>query len=176
MKRVLQSLKFVAVFVATFLVTTGTLMVYRSEMAFINWQERVESVEQVEQVNMQILRAQEYNREVMSAVAMLATENGLLCEREQKTTLYVAGLDEENAKLKAALAESVENLEMQIEELNLLHNEVSRLRYKVQTLEAALELATPTPAPEQSVNDVKNDLLDILELADTVLTILPILL
>lgn len=84
--------------------------------------------------------AQEQNKVALEAVRMLAVENGLLCEREAKATKFVLSMEEENIKLKGALAESVENMEALIKENNKLNNEIINLRYRIQCLEKAFQM------------------------------------
>ena len=134
MKKLLPS---VLAFVSVLLVILSTYVI-RTEVFVHAWQDRVASVDFRQSEVNKLAVAQEYGRTAMSSCRMLAVENGLLCERDAKMTKYVAAMEEENTKLKASLAESVEHLQALIKDNNGLHDEVNQLGYKIQCLEQAL--------------------------------------
>lgn len=142
------------------------------------WEARIESAEEVEDVNMEILKAHEYSDRCLEAVRMLANENGILCEREVKMVKYLQGVEEENARLKVSLKEAVSRLQEQIEEINNLHQNVFMLEYKVKTLEQALN-ALPDTEPPMTYGTKHISIYEVLEIVNGVtgvITILPILL
>jgi hypothetical protein len=134
--------------------------VIKSERYVQIWQNRVASLEHHEAQVAQITACQEYSGACLEATRMLAVENGLLCERDAKMTLYVAALQEENTKLKGVVAEGVEKMQEMLEENSELHREINNLSYKIRCLEQALEAASKPPEP--TVDSIKNDILDIL--------------
>ena len=103
------------------------------------WERRAESVDRLEDLNRDIVRSYNFSQLALEATRMLAVENGLLCEREAKLTQVVAGVEEENRSLKSSLDESVSRLQTQVEEINRLIDENTRLSWKVLCLESALE-------------------------------------
>ena len=154
-----------------------TFQVAKSERYADVWRDRVASLEQREADIETIENAQEYGGRAVEAVRMLAVENGLLCERDAKLTLYVAAMEEENAKLKASVSESVERMQARLEENNELHQEINNLSYKIRCLEQALE-AVEVKQPAD-VDEIKDDILEIfeyLQLVDEAVTALTIIL
>lgn len=116
-----------------------TIQMCKTEHYVRVWQNRVASLEQREADIGYIETAQDYGRLAVESCRMLALENGLLCEREAKMTSVVAALQEENTKLKGAIAESVENMQAMLDENNDLHREINRLNFHVEVLENSLE-------------------------------------
>ena len=110
----------------------------KTELYVKTWEDRVEAVEYQEQQVSATLMSQQYCQRLLEAIKMLAVENGLLCEREAKLTQYVAIMEEENTKLKAALSESVDRLETAITETENLYETIDNLKYRIQCLEKAL--------------------------------------
>jgi small-conductance mechanosensitive channel len=134
--------------------------VVKTEMYVRVWESRVQSLDEMERQQHELAVSQEYGARAVEAVRMLAVENGLLCERDAKAQKYVLAMEEENAKLKAALNESVDKMVELLEENSNLHQEIINLSYKVRCLEQALEAASKPPEP--TVDSIKNDILDIL--------------
>jgi hypothetical protein len=139
------------------------------------WDKRVRSAEQFEEQAKMVCYAQKYGEHCLDAVRSLALENGLLCEREAKTVLYVAGMEEENMRLKGSLAEAVARLQSQVEEINDLNDEVYRLEYKVAVLEAALEFG-PEAEPKDVANAAFIDFVNAVQTIDAAARIITIIL
>ena len=99
-------------------------------------------------------QALEYSAELFEAARMLAVENGLLCGRDGKSMGFVAALEEENARLKGALNESVEHVETVLTENNTLHQEISNLTYRLRALERAMEALTKATPAEEVINQL----------------------
>ena len=155
-----------------------TYQTVKTERYVHMWQTRVASLEHQEAQQLRVEYAQEYTRDLFDAARTIANENGLLCERDHKMTLYVAALQEENAKLKASLCESVEHLEVVLAENGELHQEISNLSYRIQYLEEALKYK-PKPDEGDDLDEIRNDVLDILkavQVIDEVVSVLTILL
>lgn len=169
------------VFVVVLLAGVNAGLIYEifgTEYRAITWERRVNSAEVLEEQKCDALRSIEYGQDCLGVARMLATENGLLCERDAKLTLYVAGVEEENMRLKAVVADGVDRMESMLQENNQLHEELDRTYYRIQCLEKALEFM-PTPATEEDLDDIKDDVLEIFETAKTVIdvvTVLPFLL
>ena len=135
------------------LVVTTACLSLQTEMHAERWTNRVTSLGEVEQLNRELLQAFQYTQCSLDATRMLANENGILCEREAKVTLVLAGLEEENLTLKNSLNEAVGKLELQLSQINVLMDINDRLRYKIDCLETALEAIEdaeeePAPAPQ----------------------------
>lgn len=107
------------------------------------WENRVQTADAIAESNLQISQAYDHNSYLMETIGIMAVENGLLCERDAKTLQVVTEFDEENRRLKASLGEAARLLEEQIEELNELIDENSRLTYKVEVLERAIDRIPP---------------------------------
>ena len=108
------------------------------EVCAERWSKRLNSVQQVQELNMEILRAHEYSENLVEAVRMLASENGLLCERNKAATEVVIQYEEESRRLKMSLGEACKRLKEQLELINELIDEVESLRWQVETLEDIL--------------------------------------
>lgn len=104
------------------------------------WQERVESVEYVEDTTQDLLQAQEYSQSLLDIIAVLATENTLLCERDVASSKIVAEFEDENRRLLGVVSESIDRLQEQETEINALHDENDTLSYKIRALERALKV------------------------------------
>jgi hypothetical protein len=102
------------------------------------WNHRATRIEKIEKLNLQAMEANRYSRSLMETVRMQAAENGILCERDIAHANQVAIFDEENRMLKASLADAVDRLEEQDEQINDLIDEAERLSYQVEVLEEAL--------------------------------------
>lgn len=138
-----------------------------TEARAVRWRQNAESTEYIQELNCQILQANDYSQRLMEAVRMLANENGILCERDAAMVKVVAEYEEENARLKASLKEAVTTMQSQQQELNALYEQVERLKYKVQVLEQALENVEVSPAKTA---------VQVLSAADAATTVLRILL
>jgi hypothetical protein len=147
--------------------TTYTAMDVESRAA--KWQKYHESNQFVEEQNDKLLEANLYSYRLMDAVRMLANENGLLCEREAKMVQIVAEFEEENRRLKASLNEAVDILQEQQDEMNALYEEIERLRYKVMTLEKALE--HKSDLPKRNLNKICN-VIDIVTTTGVIISVL----
>lgn len=119
------------------------------------WQDRVAGVDAVMESNLQISAAYGRNAFLLKTVSTLATQNGYLCERDEKAMDAVAEFDEENRRLKTALAEACRRLEEQTDELNELMGEISDLYYKLAVLEQALDRIPPVTDINITVPDPK---------------------
>jgi len=120
------------------------------------WERRVQSAQYKDDINTKILDSNTYSRDCLSTARMLATENGILCEREQKLVAYIAEIEEKNARLKSSLKEAVESLESNLQEINRLSDELSKANFRLEALEAALKLI-PTPAKPDDVDTPSNE-------------------
>ena len=150
MKKVLVILCVVAASVA---LTEGYVIV-KTEAQVRTWESRVESATYLEGVSADILKAQDYSERLFESVQTLARENGILCERDKKAQSYIVSLEEENARLKSVVAESVEKMQTMLDSENALKEDIDRLNYKIEVLEKALKLI-PTPADPDAtpIND-----------------------
>ena len=151
----------------------------QTEMHATRWSQRVNSLEHVEALNRDLLMAQEYSQLALEATKMLALENGLLCEREQKVSQAYGILEAENRALKASLAEAVGRLENQVEQINELIEENESLTWRCETLERALkaiEDQKKAEAIKEAGKSVVDSLMELRESADIILTIVPLLL
>ncbi|MHC4302549.1 MAG: hypothetical protein ACYS7Y_35260 [Planctomycetota bacterium] len=119
------------------------------------WLRRTASYENVRQLNLEILRANEYSELLMSSVRMLANENGILCERDAASMLVVSEYEGENRRLALALDEACDRLQSQQEEIDDLIDENDDLRWRLETLEA--ELAWLLDVTEEETDDVQSD-------------------
>lgn len=109
------------------------------EVCAERWHERVASYNQVQELNRKARYANEYSQGLAEAVRMLASENGILCERDKAATEVVVQYEEESRRLKMSLAEACKRLEEQIVQINELTDEVEELRWQVGTLEKILD-------------------------------------
>lgn len=151
----------------------------QTEMHAARWAARASQLEHVEELNRDLLQAQEYSQLALEATKMLALENGLLCEREAKVAQAYSIIEAENRSLKASLAESVERLEDQIEQINSLIQENEQLTWRNQTLERALkaiEAEKKAAAVKEASKTVIDNLTELGMAAETILTIIPLLL
>jgi len=106
------------------------------------WQVRVSESEQFERdikhVADQFEAMKLYVEVLTHTVRDMAAENGTLCKRDAKMVETVAAYEEENRRLKESVKEAVAALQEQELKISKLIDENDSLRYKVQTLEAAL--------------------------------------
>ena len=109
------------------------------EVCAERWSKRVTSHNQVQELNQEVRYANEYSQGLVEAVRMLASENGLLCERNKTATEVVIQYEEESRRLKMSLSEACKRLEEQVVQINELTDEVESLRWQVETLEKALD-------------------------------------
>jgi|GEM_PF-3064017 len=135
------------------------------------WSDRVKASGQMQQYQRDSLKAIEFGHTCLAACRSLATENGLLCERDAKMTKYVAAMEEENARLKAVVAESVDRIEAELEQNNDLHDEISNLKYKIQCLEDALKAVNEKEKPEDW-GEILNDIINTVKVARTFASVL----
>jgi uncharacterized coiled-coil DUF342 family protein len=149
--------------------------VVKTEVYVRLWENRVESLEHHEELAANIQFAQQYGQEVLAVARQLATENGLMAERDHKMTLYVAALEEESNRQKASLCEAVEKIQSLMKENNELHDEVFNLSYKVRCLEQALE-AVSEPKAEAPPTNLFQDTINIIQYVDDAVAILTIIL
>ena len=154
MKSVLKTSATLSIIMLLSVVAGGLYYIVDSEMMAERWEDKVKSVEYVENINSQILQANLYSSQLMEAVRMLAVENGLLCERDAKMAQVVAAFEEENRALKASLMESVDQMEDQIEEINDLVSDNETLKWKVRTLESALNKVEKSKQSSLDMSDV----------------------
>jgi hypothetical protein len=128
------------------------------------WESRVRSAKALADINEGILGAASYSRELMEAVRMLANENGILCEREAKTVKYVASIEDESARLKESLKESVEAIQAQTEKIDDLTTELATANFRVRVLETAMKSVDPSYVPISA--EPVNSFLDTLKNID----------
>jgi hypothetical protein len=114
-------------------------LVYQDQQSAV-WTDRATRAEAIYKLNLQIRQAQNYSRSLVDAVRTLATENGLLCEREAKATQVLVEFEQENRNLKRSLAEACNRLDKQQDEINDLIDERDILIYKLRVLEKVVEL------------------------------------
>lgn len=112
---------------------------FETEYHVLRWQERVESVESLEAMNLIILQAQIYSDDVLQMASQLAFANRELMERERQTTSYVVALEDENTRLKASLVEATTHLQDQVAENNNLHKELENANWRLKTLEETVK-------------------------------------
>lgn len=136
------------------LLACSVIFIGANEMHAERWNNRVKKIEYMETLNRQLLQSQEYSYMLMEATRMLASENGLLCERDAKTVQQVSVFDEENRLLKSSLSEATGKLEEMLAELNSLIDENAALRYKNKVLEQALEKVTSDRASRDLGDEV----------------------
>jgi hypothetical protein len=132
---------FYSVCVGVFLIGAGNIYIAADvEHRAAVWQERVESVEYVEDTTQNLLRAQEYSQSLLDIITVLATENTILCERDIASSKIVAEFEDENRRLLGVVSESIERLQEQEAEINALHDTNDSLSYKIRALERALKV------------------------------------
>lgn len=107
-----------------------------NEASVQRWQRRVDAAEAVIAWNEEVAYANEYAQNCYEAVRMLATENGLLCEREAATVKVITTYEEENLKLKSSLDDAVDRLQKQEKTINDLIEENENLSWKIEVLES----------------------------------------
>jgi hypothetical protein len=107
-----------------------------NEASVQRWQRRVATADAVIAWNEEIAFANEYAQNCYEAVRMLATENGLLCEREAATVKTIAAFEEESLKLKSSLDDAVDRLQKQEKTINDLIEENENLTWKIEVLES----------------------------------------
>jgi len=120
---------------------------------------RATQLQRIEALNLQVRAAQEYSQWTVEATKMLAVENGLLVEREQKLTLAYAMIEEENRALKRSLAEAVDTLEEQVEQINELIDSNESLSWQVEVLQSAIDSMSANKK-EEIIKDVGDTVLD----------------
>jgi hypothetical protein len=125
------------------------------------WQERMESVEHVEDAAQDLLQAQEYSGSLLGVIEVLATENTILCERDIASSRIVAEFEDENRRLLSVVSESIERLQEQEAEINALHDENDSLSWQVRTLEVVIQWMLDY---ENNKDEVEN--LDVWEVID----------
>jgi len=135
-----------------------SVQVMKTEAYVQLWETRVASVEQREKDVATMLECQDYSNRVVEAVRMLAVENGLLCERDAKMQKYVLAMEEENAKLKAALDQSVEKMSELLEENSELMSEVQNLKWQISILEDTVETLKDRGP---TLDDIKESILEL---------------
>jgi hypothetical protein len=116
--------------------------VANTEICAERWNDRVNAIEHVRGLNLEILKAHAYSESLIESVRMLALENGLLCERNKAAAEVAVQYEEESRRLKMSLAEACKRLEKQIQQINKLVDEVERLTWQVETLEKVLDEVT----------------------------------
>jgi uncharacterized coiled-coil DUF342 family protein len=136
------------------------------------WNDRVTSLEHVEELNMNLVRAMEYSELAMNTSMVLATANDIMCKRDAKMVQVVAAFEEENRALKRSLSESVCRLEGQLEEINdlideneelvdkinELRDQASDLKKQIATLERAIDkLTEPEPMTVPPIIDINGN-------------------
>lgn len=102
------------------------------------WHQRVESVEAIEDLNLNITRSQLYSDDVLQMAKQLAWQNRELVEREQKTIAYVVAVEDENNRLKNELTEATIILQDQIRENNDLHKQLENLTWRIEQMESTI--------------------------------------
>lgn len=112
------------------------------------WERYTTSAKSMEEVNSKIAQSQEYSKHLLSVLGTMATENGVLCERDAQTMQVVREFEEANQKLKSSLSEAVARLEEMTEQVNDLMDENDSLYYKIGILERALEVIENSDEPE----------------------------
>jgi hypothetical protein len=115
--------------------TWGCLI--NNEASVQRWQRRVATVDMLIEWNEEVIRANDYAQNCYESVRMLATENGLLCERDAATTKVVATFEEENLKLKSSLDDAVGRLQEQETTINELIEENENLKWKINVIETS---------------------------------------
>lgn len=155
-----------------------TFLVADTETRADRWNERITALHRVEQLNRDLLLAQEYSSGCIEATRMLAIENGLLCEREAKMVQVVSEFETENRSLKNSLSEAVERLEDQVAQINKLMEENGRLNWRVETLEKALDAVSAKDKQELTKevgNTIIDNLTELCRAANMAITIVPLL-
>jgi regulator of replication initiation timing len=130
-------------FVCLLLIGICTGMGYltmQTEMHADRWNERVTSLEHVEALNMDLVRAMEYSDLSMATTATLAGEISTMCQRDAKMVEVVAAFEEENRALKNSLSESVNRLEDQLEQINDLFDENDNLYWEIGVMQDTVVL------------------------------------
>lgn len=97
-----------------------------------------------------VSQAQAYSRPLADAIKSMASENSSLLERELQAAKVVAGLQQESTYLKASLKEAIEKLQQLNDENNNALEEINKLEFQVQTLQAALDAITKAKEPVAS--------------------------
>lgn len=120
---------------------------------------RAVQIERVAKLNQEVTQAQEYSRLAIEATKMLAVENGLLVEREQKIVAAYAAMEEENRALKRSLNEAVDRLESQVEQINELIETNENLSWRVEVLQKALD-SVSEQKKQELVKDAGDTLLN----------------
>lgn len=120
---------------------------------------RATQLQRIEELNLQVRAAQEYSQLAVEATRMLAVENGLLVEREQKITMAYTLIEEENRALKRSLAEAVDTLEEQVEQINELIESNESLSWQVEVLQKAMD-AVSAQKKQEIIKDVGDTILD----------------
>lgn len=143
---------------------------FQTEMHAQRWTKQASALQRVEILNATIAKSHDLNQDMHEAIRMLVAENGLLCERDAKMTQVVAEFEAENRALKNSLAEAVDNLEDQRNQINNLIRENNNLKWKVSTLEEAIE-RIPEPKSEGIMKSAR----DVVYAIDVVTTVVPML-
>ena len=118
------------------------VLVIDVETRAARWQARVDLVQEMQGLNQDILKSQRYSNKLLEAVRMLASENGILCERERAVTGVVMSLEEENLRLSLSLDEAIQRLKEDDVRINELLDANERLQYQLETLERAFDKLT----------------------------------
>jgi DNA repair ATPase RecN len=173
-------------------------LVYQDQQSAV-WTDRATRADAIYKLNLQIQQAHNYSRSLVDAVRTLATENGLLCEREAKATQVLVEFEQENRNLKRSLAEAAKatqvlvefeqenrnlkrslaeacnRLDKQQDEINDLIDERDVLMYKLMVLEKALSLL-PAEVKKKAADTAGTDFLENMsEAAGAAAAILPLL-
>ena len=158
----MKRFEFWAILLLVCIVSGLAAQLFMQEVHVQRWEEAVTTAERIERQNNQLAMAQIYGDKLAEACRMLTVENGILTERDQKLSKYVAAVEEEDMYLRNALKEAVEGLEEQRQELSELYDENNDLQFKIRCLERALEVAEKVVEElRQASEDTEEDLSDV---------------
>jgi uncharacterized coiled-coil DUF342 family protein len=123
------------------------------ELSLSRWRVELNYAQRPEQGPSEFSQMKKHSDDLLEAVQTLANENGLMCKRDAAMVKTVAEFEEENRNLKNALKEACHNLQEQEDRINTLIEENNRLSYKINALEAAMEvMRNKAPTPETRVD------------------------
>lgn len=101
-------------------VLTASLHTVNTERQIAKWQNRMETVEKVEEYNQRVFMANNFARDMLVLAQHAVEQNTILFEREQKLNEVIAEYEESNRLLKSSLAEAVEIMQVQQKEIERL--------------------------------------------------------
>jgi len=110
-----------------------------TEIRAQRWERRVASATWAQGIIEDVQSSQKYSGRLLDALSVMASENGILCERDAASMKVIAEFEDENRRLKTALAESIDRLQSQETQINDLIDGNGTLRYKIQALEQTIE-------------------------------------